>query len=50
MPRLKRTGHFWQGRFGYVAMDEPHLGAALRYVGFNPVRAGLTRNAADELR
>jgi hypothetical protein len=20
--RLKRTGHFWQGRFGCVAMDE----------------------------
>ena len=30
--RLKRTGHFWQGRFGCVAMDEPHLGAAVRYL------------------
>jgi REP element-mobilizing transposase RayT len=30
--RLRRTGHFWQGRFGYVAMDEEHLGAALCYV------------------
>ena len=28
--RLKRTGHFWQGRFGCVAMDEEHLCAAVR--------------------
>src|SRR5436189_1154439 len=39
--RLKRTGHFWQGRFGCVAMDQEHLGAALRYVALNPVRARL---------
>jgi REP-associated tyrosine transposase len=39
--RLKRTGHFWQGRFGAVAMDEAHLAAALRYVALNPVRARL---------
>ena len=45
--RLKRTGHFWQGRFGCVAMDEAHLGAALRYVALNPVRAGLAARAAD---
>ena len=30
--RRRRTGHFWQGRFGAVAMDEPHLVAAYRYV------------------
>ncbi len=45
--RLKRTGHFWQGRFGCVAMDEAHLGAALRYVALNPVRARLARHATD---
>jgi putative transposase len=39
--RLKRTGHFWQGRFGAVAMDEAHLAAALRYLALNPVRARL---------
>lgn len=33
--RRKRTGHFWQGRFGAVAMDEEHLAAALRYVSLN---------------
>jgi putative transposase len=45
--RLKRTGHFWQGRFGCVAMDEEHLGAALRYVALNPVRARLCKQAVD---
>jgi putative transposase len=45
--RLQITGHFWQGRFGAVAMDEAHLAAALRYVSLNPVRAGLVARAAD---
>jgi putative transposase len=45
--RRKRTGHFWQGRFGAVAMDEPHLAAAFRYVTLNPVRARLVRHAED---
>src|SRR5271154_6893592 len=39
--REKRSGHFWQGRFGCVAMDEAHLEAAVRYVALNPVRARL---------
>ena len=41
--RRKRTGHFWQGRFGAAAMDEEHLAAALRYVSLNPVRARLVQ-------
>jgi putative transposase len=45
--RKRLTGHFWQGRFGCVAMDEAHLLAALRYVALNPVRAGLVRRAQD---
>jgi putative transposase len=45
--RQKRTGHFWQGRFGAVAMDEDHLLSAVRYVGLNPVRAGLVKQAED---
>ncbi|MEQ9331030.1 transposase, partial [Thalassobaculum sp.] len=45
--RLGRSGHFWQGRFGCVAMDEPHLLAALRYVAGNPVRAGLAARPED---
>src|ERR1700682_3777403 len=43
--RRRRTGHFWQGRFGAVAMDEAHLVAALRYVSLNPVRARLVERA-----
>ncbi|WP_315737368.1 transposase [Bradyrhizobium sp. SZCCHNR1093] len=45
--RRKRSGHFWQGRFGAVAMDEAHLAAALRYVSLNPVRARLVARAQD---
>jgi len=45
--RRRRTGHFWQGRFGAVAMDEDHLAAALRYVSLNPVRARLVTRAQD---
>ncbi len=45
--RLGRSGHFWQGRFGCVAMDEMHLMAALRYVALNPVRAGLAARPED---
>jgi putative transposase len=45
--RRRRTGHFWQGRFGAVAMDEGHLAAALLYVSLNPVRARLVARAQD---
>jgi len=45
--RRRRTGHFWQGRFGSVVMDEDHLAAALRYVSLNPVRARLVARARD---
>jgi putative transposase len=39
--RRKKTGHFWQGRFGTTVMDESHLAEAFRYVLSNPVRAKL---------
>ena len=45
--RRKRSGHFWQGRFGSVVMDEEHLAAAVRYVSLNPVRARLVARARD---
>lgn len=45
--RMRRTGHFWQGRFGCVAMDDEHVRAAFRYVALNPVRAGLVERAQD---
>ncbi len=38
--RCRWTGHLFQGRFGSVAMDEPHLLAAPRYVALNPVPRG----------
>ncbi len=39
--RRKATGHFWQGRYGSVPMDDAHLFEALRYVLMNPVKAKL---------
>jgi putative transposase len=45
--RRRTTGHLWQGRFGSVAMDEPHFVTALRYVALNPVRARLVEQAED---
>lgn len=45
--RRRTTGHLWQGRFGSVAMDEPHFVTALRYVALNPVRARLVAKPGD---
>lgn len=39
--RYERSGHLWQNRFYSCALDEDHLGAAIRYVELNPVRAGI---------
>jgi hypothetical protein len=41
------NGHLFQSRFSSVAMDDLQLLAAVSYVSLNPVRAGLTRYAAD---
>ena len=35
------TGHLFQARFASFAMDDAHFLNALRYLAFNPVRAGL---------
>jgi len=40
-------GYLWQGRFASFPMDETYLRLCARYVGLNPVRAGLTRRAID---
>jgi putative transposase len=40
------TGHFWQGRYGSVPLDDAHLYEALRYVLLNPVRARLADSAS----
>ena len=45
--RGRWTGHLFQSRFASVAMDEAHLLSAVRYVGLNPVRARLARQAGD---
>ena len=45
--RARVTGHLFQGRFGCVAMDEAHMLNAVRYLAFNPVRAGLAATPAQ---
>ena len=45
--RARVTGHLFQGRFGCTAMDEAHLLNAVRYLAFNPVRAGLGATPAS---
>ena len=42
---LTVDGHLFQGRFGAVVTDEPHLLAAARYIALNPVVAGLVSRA-----
>ncbi|MDB5455271.1 MAG: hypothetical protein JWP92_856 [Caulobacter sp.] len=41
------SGGLWQGRFGSAPMDEEHLRVCVRYVGLNPVRAGIVARAVD---
>lgn len=45
--RERWRGYLWQGRFGSFPMDEDYLRTCVRYVGLNPVRAGLTARAED---
>jgi len=39
------TGFLWHGRFASSPMEEKHLRDCVRYVGLNPVRAGLVTDA-----
>jgi len=39
--KRRRVGHLWQNRFFSCALAPGHLWAALRYVEWNPVRAGV---------
>ncbi len=41
------TGFLWQGRFVSFPMDETYLLQCARYIGLNPVRAGLVRRAVE---
>jgi putative transposase len=41
------TGYLWQGRFASFPMDEAYLRQCARYVGLNPVRAGIVGRAID---
>jgi putative transposase len=45
--RERWTGYLWQGRFASYPMDDGYFIQASRYVGLNPVRAGLVARASD---
>lgn len=45
--RERWTGYLWQGRFASYPMDDGYFVTASRYVGLNPVRAGLVERAED---
>lgn len=45
--RERWTGYLWQGRFASYPMDDNYFIQASRYVGLNPVRAGLVERARD---
>ncbi len=45
--RNQRVGHLWQARYFSCPMDRQHLLAAIQYVEWNPVEAGLASTAAD---
>jgi putative transposase len=45
--RERWTGYLWQGRFASYPMDDAYFVQASRYVGLNPVRAGLVERAQD---
>jgi putative transposase len=45
--RRGRVGHLWQNRYFACALDQSHLWTAIRYVEWNPVRAGITVNPVD---
>ena len=40
-------GCLWQGRFASYVMDEAYLCAAVRYIEYNPVRAGLVAHPCE---
>jgi putative transposase len=41
------TGHLFQCRFSSTVMDDAHLLSAVRYLAFNPVRAGMVKRAEE---
>jgi REP-associated tyrosine transposase len=46
--RYRRTGTLWEGRFKSCVVDaENYLLVCQRYIGLNPVRAGMVQDPAD---
>lgn len=45
--RLRRLGHVWQNRYFSCPLDPAHAAYAMRYVEYNPVRAGMVESVLD---
>ena len=43
----ERSGHLWQNRYFSCPLEGSHLARAMLYVDLNPVRVGLTADAAE---
>jgi putative transposase len=43
----KWSGHLWHSRYFSTPLDDRYFVQAIRYVGQNPVRAGLVRSAVE---
>ena len=46
--KYKRVGPLWQGRFkSWYVYDESYLKTLVRYIEFNPIKAGITRHIGE---
>lgn len=46
--KIDRVGPLWQGRFkSWFIYDETYLASLIKYIEFNPVKAGITQRAGE---
>lgn len=46
--KYKRIGHLWQGRFkSWYVYDQKYLNTLIKYIEFNPVKAGITKKIGE---
>jgi hypothetical protein len=46
--KYKRVGPLWQGRFkSWYVYDEKYLGALVKYIEFNPIKANIAKNIGE---
>jgi REP element-mobilizing transposase RayT len=46
--KYRRIGHLWQGRFkSWYVYDQKYLNTLIKYIEFNPVKAGITKKIGE---